>query len=87
MRETPQGSIEGQRCDKVECRLQMADALHASLGGTIEFVEQKHFPHGDADDLQILFPLKPLRRKTGPVSVDGKIIIQRKILKRPAKKK
>ena len=60
MRKTPQGSIEGQRCDKMECRLQMADALHASLGGTIEFVEQKHFPHGDANELQIFLPLETL---------------------------
>ena len=62
----------------------MADTLNAALFGAIELVQQEHFPHRDADDLQILFPLKPLRRKTGPVSVDGKIIIQRKILKRPA---
>ena len=41
-------------------RLQMADALHASLDGTIEFVEQKHFPHGDANELQIFLPLEPL---------------------------
>ena len=60
MGEIPQGSIYGQRTSEMESGLQMADALNASFPGTIELIQQQHFPHGDADDLQILFPLKPL---------------------------
>ena len=59
--------------------LNQADSLNSPIGAVEGFVEKEHFPHGDPDDLQVLFPLKSFSCKTCPVSVDGKIVIQRKI--------
>ena len=56
-------------------------SLHPSLGIPVKLVHEKHSPDGNADDLQVLFPLESFAGEPGSVGIDGKIVVQRKAQK------
>ena len=51
------------------------------FGREKNLVEKHHLPHGDAYNLQVIFPAKTFLRKPGAVGVNSKIIVQRKVPK------
>ncbi len=55
--------------------------MHPSFGIPIKFVHEEHPPDGNADDLQIPFPLESFAGEPGSVGIDGKIVVQRKAQK------
>ena len=53
----------------------------AFFGRVKNLIEKHHLPHGDAYDLQVIFPAKTFLREPGTVGVNSKIIVQRKVQK------